>query len=452
MPNNKRSQKLLKIGFALTFLHGLQFALLIYVLSDYLSMYIDNRYISVFYLVSSLVSLYISSSYHRLLKYYHNYGTSIIITSILMFALLVMGLADNPWLICFYSAVYLIINNSLLYIALNLYVDEWAIPEGMGAIRGINLTLSSISLVLGLLLSRVLLSIDISQYKFLSYFNSKFAILIIFDLLLVYIMNSIIRHYYANLTEPKYHGGNIWNMIRSIHRNRDIYGVFMAQLSLQTFISIMVAYFVTYLLKFNYVNMQDYVGYIMPIALLPFVLLPYKVGELCDRKLGEKEFIILGTLIMSISLIFIPILSHYNNKLLDTNYNNYLANNRLSEIAISGHIIPVGVQPILDNINHNVYVQIVMSWAALLLLGRIGATLVDTASNTYFYKRINNADNDAIALFTNMTSVGALFAALLAYMSYYIDDIFNINYTLFIMGALFLVLTLNYTFRIRDTK
>ena len=451
MPNNPRAKKLLIVGFALTFFYGLQLALLVYVLSDYLGQYMSAKYISLVYISSAIFSLYILNVYNKSLKHYHNYRTTSTLILLQIFSLAMMSFVTNPFVISFYTLIYLSIV-TLLATSLNLYIDEWAEHEDMGVVRGVNMVITALSLIFGLFLSKIILSV---KYNFtgliVSHINHQYGMLIIVNIFILVIMQILVKHYYSHISEPKYAGGHMWKVIWQLYRNKDLYGVFIANLALQFYVTIMIAYFVTYLIKFNFVNISEYVGYIMPLALLPFVLLPYKVGQLADKKYGEKEFMIAGLVIMSISMLLVPILSHYNSEIVYTNLNNLNVNISNFNNNISHGIITNGNQIDVNNINGNIYSMILLSWGILLIIGRTGSSLLETASTTYFFKKVSKNDNDTISLFSNLGALGTLIASLFAIISYYIDIYFNINYSLFILSSAFLLLCIRYVMRVRDT-
>jgi MFS family permease len=53
----------------------------------------------------------------------------------------------------------------------------------------------------------------------------------------------------------------------------------------------------------------DKIGFIFTIMLLPFLLFELPAGILGDRKLGEKELLVFGFVVMFISTLAIPLLS-----------------------------------------------------------------------------------------------------------------------------------------------
>jgi MFS family permease len=77
------------------------------------------------------------------------------------------------------------------------------------------------------------------------------------------------------------------------------------------------------------------------------------VGILSDRKIGEKEFLITGLIIMFIATLFIPMIN----------------------------------------------TPLFLTWALVLFATRIGASLVEVSSESYFFKQVKEEDTGLISLF-----------------------------------------------------
>jgi MFS-type transporter involved in bile tolerance (Atg22 family) len=98
------------------------------------------------------------------------------------------------------------------------------------------------------------------------------------------------------------------------------------------------------------------------------VILQYPVGVLADKKLGEKEMLIFGILIMGIS---------------------------------AGSIFFIETNSVLV-------------WGGMLFITRIGASMVEILRDSYFYKIIDGRDMDIISFFRTATPVGYMVATALS--------------------------------------
>ncbi len=95
------------------------------------------------------------------------------------------------------------------------------------------------------------------------------------------------------------------------------------------------------------------VGLVFTVMLIPFILLQYPVGVLADKKYGEKEMMILGLIIMIGATAWM------------------WATQRTD----------------------------VWMWMALLTVSRVGAAILETMEDSYFYKQITAHDMALINCF-----------------------------------------------------
>ncbi len=461
MPISPIKKKLLIIGFALTFLYALQLSIPLYTLARFLSIYFDNKEIVYVYLITAILGIYTINIYNKFLSRYHNYATASTIIFINIMSLLIMAFVSNAIIVGFYSVLYMVLT-SLLAVSVNLYIQEFSEHHDVGMVRGINLILTALALISGLYISKVLLLLNID----IPHIQTTYGVLYIATAILLIPMLWLINHYYKHIDEPTYRGGHMWRVLSQLHRNKDLYGVFMANLSLQVFITIMIIYFVNYLMDYGHVLLSDYVGILMPLALLPFIFLPYAIGSLSDRKYGEKEFMIWGLIIMSASAFAIPIVAHFSDMWMIelNNYINklnssvkllleplYLNNIKSNAVALNNLISNPGNQSQLANMQDMIYRKILLAWTAVLVIGRVGSSILETASNSYFYKKISKKDSDIISLFNNTSSFGMLIGGVLAMVGFYINRQMGINYAIFILAGAFCLCSIYYVSKIEDT-
>ena len=138
------------------------------------------------------------------------------------------------------------------------------------------------------------------------------------------------------------------------------------------------------------------------IFLLPFALLEYPVGKIADTVLGEKEFLIAGFLITGLFTLLIPF------------------------IGTTSFIF----------------------WAALLFFMRVGASLIEITTESYFFKHVDGSDNQSISLFRITRPAAYIFGPIVGTLSLYFLDF---RYIWFVLG--FIVLFgVYYGLSIRDTR
>lgn len=144
-------------------------------------------------------------------------------------------------------------------------------------------------------------------------------------------------------------------------KNKNLRAALIGELAVSSFYATMVIYSPLYLSALG-VPLTSYMTIILPLALIPLVILPYELGYLADKKFGEKEMLIIGLLILTVtSLLFVVI----------------------STTAL-------------------------WVWALLLIISRIGASFVETMSFSYYFKKVGAEDPSLTALFINMQGAGML--------------------------------------------
>ncbi len=140
----------------------------------------------------------------------------------------------------------------------------------------------------------------------------------------------------------------------------------------------------------------------MFFAQLAYVILEFPLGILADKYIGEKEILGFGLLIIIISTSWISFVT-------------------ATSVAV---------------------------WAAILFITRVGASFVEVATESYFFKQIDGSDAQVISFFRITRPLAYVLGALIASLVIlYLP--FNL---LFIVVAALLVPALFITLNIVDTK
>lgn len=134
----------------------------------------------------------------------------------------------------------------------------------------------------------------------------------------------------------------------------------------------------------------DKIGIIFSIMLIPFVLLDFPLGKLSD-KIGEKNMLIFGYFIIFFSVIIIPFITK-------------------PELWI---------------------------WALVLFATRIGAAIIETMNESYFFKVVTEKDADEITFFRNASSVAYVIAPIIALPLLFLMASFS--HLFFVLSAILLL-------------
>ncbi len=375
---------LLTIGF----LFGLHAALPVYTNSSFLETITDENVIGWLYTSGALLTIIGFIIVPHIVERIGNYKTCI---SLLVAQIIIMfGLSttQNDELIMLLF-VLSIATTSLITFTIDVFIEAKTSIGDTGRVRGLFLTVVNSAFLLAPMLAGSLA--EGGDYR--GIFAIAFGLLIP----LLYIIHSNFDHY----KDAEYSHEKFLTTVRHVVHNKDLRAIFSANLILHTFYAWMVVYTPIYLNSTLGMSWES-IGIIFTIMLLPFVFVNFPLGKIADTRLGEKELMSAGFLLMG-----------------------------LSTCALAFITTPS-----------------VWLWSLGLLMTRIGAATAEIMIETYFFKKVPQQDAHVLGLF-RITRPGAYIAApgltAIAFM-------FTHNYTYMFIGLGILVLfALRYTLSIKDT-
>ncbi len=371
--NPEKKKKLLTISFIITIFYSLHLALPLYSSSTFLSRFIEQKYIGILYAVSALVTLFASFYFSKFLKRFHTYSTSIFIIILAFISTLLLGFTKDP---TFISILFFInfCTNAILFSIINLFIEEFDDVSKAGETRGIFLTLFNMGILIGALFSGQIIN------------NYSFTTLWVLSALCVLPILILIKSYYRDIPDPKYKKIDLIKAFKNIYNNKNILIIMLAMLVLESFYTIMSIYAPLYLSNTSNIDIVTYASVIMPIALIPFIILPYELGYLADKKYGEKEMLLIGLSVLSFTAITFTFLNTQN----------------------------------------------IFYITMFLLISRIGATFVESMCYTYFFKKVDARDMALITIFGNIRTLSIVISPILASVILYFN--FSINYIFIVLG------------------
>jgi hypothetical protein len=231
--------------------------------------------------------------------------------------------------------------DSILYLCLDVNLEEETKTEGeTGGKRSAFLTAQNAAWVL----SPLALTFLISQNTFSKiYLLSGTALIPLFLIAILF---------FRNIKETDLADSRIIPALRSLKGGGDQARIIGLQFLLNFFYSWMMIYLPLLLneeLGFSWARL----GIMFTIMLFPFLIFEMPAGSLADKKIGEKEILTVGLVVMFLATLTIPLLT-----------------------TVSFAI-----------------------WAIVLFATRIGASLVEVGSETYFFKHVKEKDTGLISLF-----------------------------------------------------
>ena len=370
-----RQSKLLNTLFLSNIFISFHYALIIYINSSYLNNFFTETQVSTIYIIGSIVNTILLLDASKILEKIGIYKFTVYALLIEFLATLGLLVSDSPFLIGSFFLIHLI-TISLLLFNMDVLVESLSKDKETGGIRATYLTLTNITIVITPLLIAALLAGNNFSYVYL--LSALFLIpLYYFVKQFKKIKTSAIKHIKIKETILEY------------VNNTSLYNIFVSQFLLQLFYAYMVIYTPIYLTKHIGFSWPE-VGIMFTIMLLPFIIFELPVGEMEDRKHGEKEFLTIGFIIMGLSTLFISFLT----------------------------------------------VKIFWMWAVILFITRIGASLVEISTESYFFKHVNKEKTDVISFFRISRPLSFIIAPLLVALTL---QFIAFQYIFMIIGSLMIV-------------
>lgn len=361
----KRRKKNLIILYFLGTLLAIANAIPAYTQSSFLEERFSLPLVSVFFILSNLISIFTIIKYPNLIKKIGNLrSVKLIISS---FAVSLLGMAIGPMIpaqfnilsliIIFLSFISLSISINLIWINMDILIENFSEDSSTGLTRTIYLAMLNFGWIIAPSLSSFLIRANNYSLSFLT------AILFLIPFSIIFYNN---REHLGG-KKQNYRNRALWPILKKSWKNKNLKGIFFISLLLNLFYSSAVVYIPIYL--HNYLGIEwSVLGIIFSIMLIPFILFSIPAGWLADKFIGEKE--IMGTgmgIVLAALLLFFFIKSS---------------------------------SPVL--------------WGITLFFSRVGASLLESMRESYFFKQVGPKDLEYINFFRTTSPIGYLLGALLA--------------------------------------
>lgn len=383
----KKDNKKLFFIDVVSFLMGFAAALFAYIISSYFKEVLGTDNVGIVYFVAYAIVLIVLLNMHKLV---YIFGKSFILhIALLLKIVAVFGLLMVP--ISYLGIGFLIlytIAGTLSWSVLSLIMESFSVDNESGRIRGAHLSISNAGFLLGPLLSAQLLE----KYNFEGvFFVSLIVYIFIFIFSLVYIRRT--NHRFKQKVK-------VAELLKKVFKRKNIMKIYYVSFVLEFFYALMVIYVPIYMLEKGFT--WDQLGVAFTIMLIPFVFVQYPAGLIADKKTGEKEILLFSFFILGISTL-------------------------LFYFSDSGDIIV---------------------WTTILLLGRIGAALVEILRESYFFKRIDGNDVDIVDFFGTSKPVAYIVATACSSVLLIFSSISSI----FILVAIVCFSAIYPVFKLADNK
>lgn len=379
---------MLHILYSTGFLFAIHSAFIAYIDSSFLASFVGEKYVGLIFTISAVLSIFALSKASLILSKLGNYKTTIVL--LILEALLLAGLASmkTAWIIIpFFIIHYTLL--TMLILNFDIFIEHFSDNGKTGSIRGTFLTIVNLSWVIAPFVAGLILT------------NSDFWKIYLLSASAMIPVFAIIFLKFKNVPDNHYNHPPFWETIKKVFKNKNIYKIFLASFLLYFFFSWMIIYTPIYLN--HYIGFTwDKIGIIFTIMLLPYVLFELPLGRLADSRFGEKEFLTLGFIIIGISTMVMAFITSHN----------------------------------------------FLVWAAILFVTRIGGSFIEIASESYFFKQVDDTDTNIISFFRNTKPLAFVVAPLMATI---ILRIFPYQYLFLVLGIIMLF-GLRYSMTLRDTR
>ncbi len=348
--NNK-----IKNIYFLSFLFTLHTAVAAYINSSFLTNIIKEDYVGLLYTASSLLIIIILSRSSVILKNFGNKKLTFAFLGANMLALLGLALTKNPYIIMG-SFVVFMTTNTLVFYCIDIFIEHFSKDNKTGLIRGLYLTIVNMAYLLSPLLAAYLIA------------KGNYKAIYIFAFILSFIMAIGLVFYTKHFKDKKYEKGSIIDALKNLRKQKDVYPIVIINFLLQFFYAWMVVYTPIYLhqhLGFNW----NQIGLIFSIMLIPFVIFGLPIGVLVDKyKVNRKILLCIGFFTIGVATSLMAFISS------------------------------------LD----------VLVWGLVLFGTRVGASIIETTSEIYFFEKISDKNVNLISIFRDMLPVAYILGPIVA--------------------------------------
>lgn len=365
MPRAISQKMLLMLVYMASLLYSFSYALPLYINSSFLAKFISTeKAIGIVFAVAAIVSTIGTLTLPRVLRRFGNYHTTLTVVALETAVLTILGTISNP-AIAILAFIFHQMLAIIIYLNLSAFLEAFSTNTSTGSIRGVFLTVINAAFVIAPFLAGMMLT------------NGNFGKVYLAGAVFMAAVFTVIYSYFKNYTDPTYAVLTLRQTFGLVKQSHDLHAIIFIQFILNFFYAWMVIYTPIYLNIHMGIPMSTVLGIIIPIALVPFVLLQIVLGKIADNKLGEKEILVVGFIIMALSTATLSFIT-------------------TASVAV---------------------------WAIMLFVTRVGASTVEVMAESYFYKKIGPNDVHLITFMYTIRSsayiIGPLLGTLvLAFVDY----------------------------------
>lgn len=342
--------------YFLSFVFTLHIALSAYINSTFLSSIIKEGYVGILYTVSSIITLLLLLKSSSILKNLGNKKLSLSFLILNMFSLAGLIVSDNPYIIGI-SFITFTTTNTLVLFCIDIFIEHFGEKEKIGKTRGLYLTIVNIAWMLSPLISAFLITNE-GGYK--SIYFLSFIMVIIMTIGLFFSVKTF--------TDKTYNKTPFLETFKYLKTNKHMLAIVMINLLLHFFFAWMVVYMPLHL--YEHIGLGwGQVGIIFTIMLSPFVIFGLPIGILIDKyHINKRMLLFIGFIIIILSTSTIPWIT----------------------------------------------TKSILVWGIVLFMTRVGASIIETTSEIYFFSHIKEEETYLLSIFRDMMPIAYIIAPIIS--------------------------------------
>ena len=329
--------------YILSILFAFHTSLVLFINSSYIETFVSSEAVGALFMIGSSLAVFAFLFIARALRKVGNVRLTLWLAVTEVVALVLLGLALSPALTITAFVLFLVVN-PLIFLNLDIF-SETIIGDAedtTGYKRGLVLALVSLAAMLGPLAIGPLAGPDDANLAYV-----YFASAAVFS---VFIIMILIR--FKHFTDPAYSEVRPLDALACFWRDHNIRLPLFSQFLLQLCFSWLVIYVPLYLSSVIGLTWSE-IGLVIAVGTLAYVLFEFPVGYMADNYWGEKEMMIAGFAIIAASVASISLIS----------------------------------------------TEMIVVWMIIMFIIRIGASLIEVTTESYFFKHTKGDDTNFMSFF-----------------------------------------------------
>ncbi|MFA6393044.1 MAG: MFS transporter [Candidatus Paceibacterota bacterium] len=342
--------------YVLSFIFTLHISISAYVSSIFLTGIMKESFIGILYALASLLTLILLTKSSNILKNLGNRRLTLLFLLVNMIALVGLITSSNPYVVGT-SFILFTTTNTLVFFCIDIFIEHFGDPQTIGKTRGLYLTIVNLAWMMSPCIAVLLITKE-GGYK--AIFTLAFFMVIAMTIGLILSVRTFEDKIYKKTP--------FLETYKFLKTNHHMLAIVMINFILQFFFSWMVVYTPIYLYNHLLFNWNQ-IGIMFTIMLVPFIILGLPIGTLIDKyHFNKRTLLYIGFIIIIISTLGVAFIT----------------------------------------------TRSIVIWALILFMTRVGASIIETTSETYFFTHVKEEDSYLLGIFRDMNPVAYIIAPILA--------------------------------------